>query len=375
MKTKQPGNGSIKVHHGREDDGRRFAVVVMGASAGGIDALSKVVRSLDPELPAAVLIVLHTSAYSALPTILGRASYLKVEHARDGQVLGPGQVLIAPPDRHLVLHDAHVVLSRGPKQNNMRPAIDPLFKSAARVYGPQVIAVILSGTLDDGSAGLVAVEHAGGVCIVQSPRDAAYPEMPSNALAAVKADHVLPAEAIGQKLNELLAHTKVAPMKKSNRQRQSTRTAEPDKIDPEAIPKGEVSTLTCPECGGTLWERREGNLLRFVCHTGHEFAAGSLADAQNNGVENALWVALRTLKERAMFVSRMAAEAGRNGRHHTQVRYKAEERELKERARLIQKVLVDAPSVAGTAINQASQPRGKRARNSRNKPKHAKTSR
>ena len=340
----------------------------MGASAGGVDALSKIVSELAPNLPACFLIVLHTSAYSALPAILGRVSRLKVEHAQDGQPLRPGQILIAPPDRHLVLNGEHVVLSRGPKQNNVRPAIDPLFRSAARAFGPRVIAVILSGTLDDGSAGFVAIKKGGGVCVVQSPEDAAYPEMPSNALAAVKVDHVLPADAIGPKLNQLLEDTEIARMKKSNREARSKRIAEPEKINPNAIPKGDITMLTCPECGGTLWERREGNLLRFVCHTGHEFATGSLAEAQNNTVESALWVALRTLKERAMFVQRMAAEAGRNGRHHTRVRYQAEEAELEQRTRLIRQVLLDTHSASRKSKPSRGKSGGRNSGNSRQKP-------
>lgn len=333
-----------RMRRGKVNPARRFSVVVMGASAGGIEALSQVVSGLAPDFPVGVLLVLHTATYSALPAILNRTSALNVEHARDGQWLKPGLVLVAPPDRHMTLNGRQVVLSQGPRQNNVRPAIDPLFKSAARTYGAGVIGVILSGTLDDGSAGLAAVKKNGGIGIVQSLDDAAYSEMPANALAAAKADEVLPAAAIGSALNRLVSHTRAAPMKTPRRKNRGNQEAR--QADPAVIPPGDISTLTCPECGGTLWERREGNLLRFLCHTGHGFTADSLSLAQKNSVENALWVALRALKERAMFASRMVAEAGRSGHNHTRSRYEAEVARLRERAELIQNVLLDAHSGA-----------------------------
>ena len=351
VKTKKPNLRNSKT----ERSNGSFPVVVIGASAGGIEPLSRIVGELDCDFPGAVLVVLHTSRFSTLPLLLAQGSSLKVEHARDGQSIEPGQLLIAPPDQHMVISDGHIVLSRGPKQNSVRPAIDPLFKSAAASFGPRVIGVVLSGTLDDGSAGLVAVKREGGAGIVQEPNDAAYAEMPCNALAAAKADYVLKAEAIGQKLNKLV----VVPMKKAKSKPQRMQSVEQGESDPKVIPSGKISSLTCPECGGTLWELHEGRVLRYVCHTGHAFSAESLHEEQGDGIERALWVALRALKERAMFVSRLKAEAGRNGRPHSQSRYLKEEADLKARAEVIQRVLL------GESPGGESKSRGSRSTSSR----------
>jgi two-component system chemotaxis response regulator CheB len=185
-------------------------IIVVGASAGGVEALSRLVHDLPADLPAALFVVLHVPAHgtSLLPYILARNGPLPARHPDDGEPIVHGRIYVAPPDMHLLIRREQVRLARGPRENGHRPAVDPLFRTAARSYGPQVVGVVLSGTLDDGSAGLVAIRQRGGVAIVQDPDDALYPGMPRSALEAVRADHCLPVGQIGATLAEL-AHRAV----------------------------------------------------------------------------------------------------------------------------------------------------------------------
>ena len=316
--------------------------VCVGASAGGVEALLSLLTELEPGFTGAVLVVLHSSRYSALPQIINRRSRLPAFFAVDGRPIRPGEVLVAPPDQHLLINDHHVVLSRGPRQNNFRPAIDPLFKSAARTFGPDAVGVVLSGALDDGSAGLARIQQAGGMAIVQDPADAAVPEMPRNALAAVKADYTLSAADIGRELNRMMRNghrkgNRMNPAKISHKEREAQNGGV---TDPAELPSGKISTLTCPECGGTLWEHQEGRVLRFLCHIGHGYSADSLSAAQQQAVENGLWVAMRILKERGAFVERLIRVAQRSGERQTIRRYRAEESLLKQRIRVLRNLLV-----------------------------------
>src|SRR5262245_11003459 len=315
-------------------------IIVIGASAGGIAALSDVLKGIHPDFPGSVFIVLHTARVSHLPNILRRTTSLAVDHAVDGQRIEPGKIVIAPPDQHLLFNNHHVVLSRGPKQNNVRPAIDPLFRSAARMYRQRVVGVVLSGMLDDGSAGLLAIKQAGGVTIVQQLDDALHHDMPRNAMAAVEPDYVLPASEIGGKLNQLAKiRTKRGGSMPASKSQQQKRV-EVGETDPDVRPPGKPSSLTCPECGGTLWEVRQGNLLRFLCHTGHEYSSESRSEAQNDNVEAAMWVALRSVKERAMLLKKLGTEARREHRSHSAERYEKEAKEFEGRAEMLQRVLL-----------------------------------
>jgi two-component system, chemotaxis family, protein-glutamate methylesterase/glutaminase len=322
--------------------GSALPVVCIGASAGGLPALLQVVRTLPPSFAAPVLVVVHSAEFSVLPSIVSAKGGIAAEFAQHGQRLPRGGMLVAPADHHLLVEDHRVVLSRGPKQNNFRPAIDPLFQSAARVYGVSAIGVILSGMLDDGSAGLDAIKRAGGVAIVQNPEDAVCSEMPRNALAAARPDYVLNASEIGAQINELIA---MAPRRSRNmrpmpRGRERTKAPRKPVADLAAQPRGKITTLTCPECGGTLWEKRDGLVLRFLCHTGHGFSAQSLDQAQHESVEAALWVALRALKERALLLERLARGARVDRHSHTVTRYQAEALELQRQIQILRKVLL-----------------------------------
>jgi two-component system chemotaxis response regulator CheB len=285
-------------------------IVVVGASSGGIEALRQLVGGLPPDFPAPICVVLHTSPQSPglLGKILADAGALPTATAATGMKLEPGHVYVAPPDYHLIVEPGELCLGRGPKENRFRPAIDPLFRSAAQVYGPGAIGVVLTGNLDDGSAGLKTIKQLGGIAIVQDPRDAQFPAMPANALRHVAADYIVP----------------IAEMPFALREATSTGAGEnrievPDAVNVEvAVARedtmidrlveriGEPSVFACPDCHGVLLELKERGILRFRCHTGHAYSAESLLVALNEGIENALWSAVRAVEEGRFLLERMA---------------------------------------------------------------------
>ena len=313
MSTEHPGERApgfaSTLIEASKPEGRKVQrdVVVVGASAGGVEALGNLMQGLPPELPASVFVVLHVlpTGTSLLPAILDRAGVLAATPAMDGEPIERGRVYVAPPDYHLLLQDGTVVLSRGPRENGHRPAVDPLFRSAARAYGSRVIGVVLSGALDDGTEGLRFVRSRGGVTIVQDPSDALYPSMPESALAHGAADHCVPVSEMPALICDLL-------------------DMQIDALDPADDPAdhedrsdgdpraGTLSPITCPECGGALWEHEEGGVLRFKCHVGHAFTRESLATAQGHAVEATLWIALRSLEERADLLRRLARRSSRS---------------------------------------------------------------
>jgi two-component system chemotaxis response regulator CheB len=296
----------------------RRDLVVVGASAGGVEALRQVLGGFPPDLPAAVLVVLHmpTNARSALPAILNRVGPLPVRHAVDGERLEPGTVLVASPDRHLMTSDGHVLLSRGPRENGHRPAVDVLFRSAARAAGRRVVAVVLSGALDDGTAGMIAVRARGGVGVAQDPDEALYPGMPLHAVEVGGADHVVAAEKMGSLLAELLAEDVDQVDEPPPSDLMDTETAmahlDTEAFDADDRP-GAPSGFGCPTCHGALFSITEGGMERFRCRVGHAWSADALAVEQSQALEGALWMALRGLEERATLSLRMGEGAEQRG--------------------------------------------------------------
>ncbi|HUR94048.1 MAG TPA: chemotaxis protein CheB [Gemmatimonadales bacterium] len=297
-------------------------IVVVGFSAGGIDPLQQLVAGLPADFPASIFVVHHFPAMSVsvLPDILGRAGSLPASQPEDGEHFKPGHIYVARPDYHLLLRAKHVRLTRGPKEQGHRPAVDPLFRTAAREFGPRVIGVILSGTLDDGSAGLVAIKDAGGLAVVQDPSDAAYPGMPLNALQHVKVDHVASAAELGKVLDRLAR----LPAPPAPAQGGIPRFDEIDPADPEPAvvgtaglratpPPGQPSSIVCPDCGGVLWESQSGDLLHFRCHVGHAYSAETLLAKQSTALEGALWTAIRALEEKADIARRLADRSRHRG--------------------------------------------------------------
>jgi two-component system, chemotaxis family, protein-glutamate methylesterase/glutaminase len=290
-------------------------LVVIGASAGGVQALQSLVAQLPAEFPASVLVVLHmmSSGTSVLPSILDRAGPLPTTLAVDGERLERAHVYVAQPDTHLLLRGPEIHISSGPRENGHRPAIDPLFRSAARAYGPRVVGVVLSGTLDDGTDGLRLIKQRGGATVVQDPEDAAYAGMPESAINYVGPDRVVPLAAMGETLCELVD----APLAPGPQNGVTDPADQPiDLVEVEFgrdDPAGSPTLLTCPDCGGVMLERDDGGLVRFACQVGHAYSPESLNEQQGEALEHALWNATRTLDERADLLRRMARRADRRG--------------------------------------------------------------
>lgn len=291
-------------------------IVTIGASAGGVETLRRLVGEFPENYKGAIFVVVHVyaEARSELAAILSRAGPLPAVRAVDGMPIKHGQIHVAPPNQHLLLEHGRLSVVHGPLENRHRPAIDPLFRSAAWTYGPRVVGVVLSGSLDDGTAGLWAIKSCGGTTIVQEPSEALYPDMPANAMMHNRIDHRLLVSDIAPLLVQL-ADTPIAGVP-SHRAPEAIK----DEIDfakisaglPEIVRLGNISPFTCPSCRGALWEIDEGGHLRYRCHTGHAFSQESLLLEQGSAAEESLYVALRAVEEKAGALRRLAQRSLRS---------------------------------------------------------------
>jgi len=324
-------------------------IVVVGASAGGVEALTDLAASLPSDLSAAVFVVLHLPATgtSALPEILRRHGPLPAAHVRDGEPIQPGRIYVAPPDHHVLVRTGHVHLSRGPRENGHRPAIDPLFRSAAREYAARVIGVVLSGALEDGTAGLLAIKSRGGIAVVQNPEDALYPGMPGNAVEHAQVDHVLAAASMGKLLTRLLADLAEPPADPAPTGMRVEVEMEGFSMEAfEGNHPGRPSGFSCPDCHGVLWQIKDGGLERYRCRVGHAWSPESLLTQQSEALEAALWVALRSLEERAALARRLAEPARRRGHAITATRFEEQAAEAQQAARLVRDLLLNRDTFA-----------------------------
>jgi two-component system chemotaxis response regulator CheB len=305
-------------------------VFVIGGSAGSIEAMRELLALLPGDFPAPILVVIHTpnDAPGLLASVLQRDSRMPVLHASDDARLLPAHVYVAPPNYHLLLERGRMCLTNGPTENRCRPAIDPLFRSAAHAYGPDVVGIVLSGYLDDGSIGLYRIKQAGGIAIVQDPEDALAADMPRNASERVHPDFSVPIRELAPLMVRLANQFKAAP--KVAEMTQNTKS----KDDP-----GTPSVFTCPECHGTLWENEEGGTLRFRCRVGHAFTADTMLHDQDLDVERALWAALRVLEENADLSTRLASRAQHKGFTQTEKRYMIRAEESARNAGVLRQLL------------------------------------
>jgi two-component system chemotaxis response regulator CheB len=285
-------------------------IVVIGTSAGGLEALDKLIGQLPTDLPAALFIVQHMAPENsgvALLHKLGKHKAFKCKLASSGESYEKGQIYIAPPDYHLLVKKRTLLVTKGARENRYRPAIDPLFRSAAVAHGPHVIGMVLTGMLDDGTAGLIAIKKCGGVTVVQDPKDAAYPEMPQSALNNLTVDYCVPIAEMGRLL-EKLAHE---PPGKGKSIPKDVRTealiAERVLSDVAQMNGlGRQVPYNCPNCGGVLWEIDNPDVERYRCHTGHSFTASALLTIQSEKIEETLWTSLRMFEERKNLLNNMA---------------------------------------------------------------------
>jgi len=300
-------------------------VVVVGASAGGVEALTQLTRALPIDLPAAVLVVLHIPPHvsSSLPAILSRNGALPARHPTDGQLLRPGEILVAPPDHHLLVDDDRVRLSRGPQENGHRPAVDVLFRTAAFSAGARAIGVVLSGALDDGTAGLISIKERGGLALVQDPEDAVYPGMPLSAIAHVPVDRIANPGELAQYLGQLTRES--SGSQPPGRVPWLEFESKIARLDGEAMNSpdrpGTPAGFGCPDCAGALFEIDEGGLTRFRCRVGHAWSADSLLGQHALQLESALWMALRSLEEKAALSAQLHERALGRGNTITAERY------------------------------------------------------
>ncbi|MDB5301892.1 MAG: CheB methylesterase [Phycisphaerales bacterium] len=329
-------------------------LIVIGGSAGATEALQKIVGGLPAEFPAAVLVTVHTAPTGPglLADILDRCGPLRAQRAKDGEPIVRGRIYVAPPDFHLLVDHRHIRLFHGPRENGFRPAIDPLFRSAAGAAGPRTVGVVLSGGLDDGTEGLMIIKRHHGTAIVQDPADAQTPSMPQNAIDHCNVDRILPAAQIAAALVEL-AHS-AAP------EAPAIKDDAPDvaEVGEAALrfgrPADDANAFTCPECGGALPEVSEGKLRRFQCHVGHRYSEHTLLAAQNDAVESALWAGVRALEEAAALRRRLAR--GSDARWPRIVQeYERQAKEAEHRAAILRGVVLETQN--GKARGAVEPPR------------------
>lgn len=321
-------------------------IVVVGASAGGVEALATLVRHLPADAPVSVFVVLHIPPHSAsaLAQILDRAGPLSAAAAQDGELIEQGRVYVAPPDRHLLVRRGRIEVIRGPRENGHRPAVDPLFRSAARSYGRRVVGVVLSGTLDDGTAGMLAIKQRGGIAVVQDPSTATFSSMPVSVIENAGAEHCLAPSEIGP----LLARLALEPVEESketpvdDRMERETEIVE---MDPAEVHRGDrpgsPSGYSCPECHGVLWELQDGEMVRYRCRVGHAYSPDSLLADQSESLESALWAALRALEEQGSLARRLTARAREQGHRLSADRFSQQAEDAEARAEVIRGVLVN----------------------------------
>ncbi len=326
-------------------------LIVIGASAGGLEALDALTAQLPPDIPASIFIVQHMAPQNtgaALLHRLGRYKSFQCALAVNGEKFAAGRIYIAPPDCHLLLKKDHVLVTKGARENRYRPGIDPLFRSAAATHGPHVVAVVLSGMLDDGTAGLIAVKKCGGITVVQDPKDATYPDMPRNALNNLDVDYCVPIARMGALLERLASEPagKAPPV--------------PEDIGTEALIAervlsdvaqvsglGEQVPYNCPNCGGVLWQLDHSGMQRYRCHTGHSFTAAALLTSQTERIEETLWVSLRMFEERKNLLNDMAnTETSATAKRSYSERAKATQIHIER----IRAMLMSAQPQSGTNI-------------------------
>lgn len=318
----------------------------MGGSMGSFSVFKTIVAGLPEDLDASIFIVWHMSPdiRSLLPDVLNRSGKVPAREARDGERIEPNRIYVAKPDHHLMIDGDKVRTTRGPKENRFRPALDPLFRSAAYSYRQRVIGVVLSGGLDDGTSGLWTIKHYGGVAVVQDPNEAEAPSMPENAMRQVAVDHVVRVEQMADllvRLSSETVETSEVVMKDEKQLATEVRIAQEDNAFESGIMEfGELSPYTCPDCHGTLTKLRDGKRLRFRCHTGHAFSPDALLEALTENIETSMWNAVRGIEEGIMLLDHMGRHLSEEKRSDLALLYFQKAREARDRANVIRESLM-----------------------------------
>ncbi|MGI4741437.1 MAG: chemotaxis protein CheB [Janthinobacterium lividum] len=332
----------------------RRDVVVIGASAGGVTALLALAKTLPADFPAPIFVVLHVAADSPsiMPELLNSVSALEARHPQNGETVRPGVIYMAPPDHHLLLEDDRVLVTRGPKENRFRPSIDALFRSAAYTYGPRVIGVVLTGYLDDGTSGLWSVQRMGGLAIVQDPHDAEQPAMPTNALAFVAADYLVPLAQLGALLVRLTlkpapAKTRLPAAELDLLKIELTIAKQGGGFELGIIDKGKLTPFTCPDCHGALTQLIEGKLIRYRCHTGHAYTVSSLLSEVTQSVESMLYQSMRGLEETKMLLHNLGMNFAEHGQNEVANLFFEKADEAGYQARIVHESILKQEALSG----------------------------
>jgi two-component system chemotaxis response regulator CheB len=333
-------------------------IVAIGASAGGFEAIKKLVAGLPPDLDAAIFVVWHMAPEirGVLPQVINKQKKLMAAHAIDNEPIAFNRIYVAPPDRHLIIEKGFLRVTRGPKENRFRPAVDPLFRSAAYSYGSRVIGIILSGALDDGTAGLWTIKSRGGIAIVQDPADAEVPSMPQNALSAVDTDYCLPVSAIANLLVELTSQPagKLKPVdmeenKKTSLEMQIAENAEG--VERAVFEIGKLSPYACPECHGVLSVIKDGGLIRYRCHTGHAYSADSLLTSITENIEDTLWSAIRGVEESIKLLNNLGDHYAEKNQPNLAATYFRKANEAESRAKILKLAVINHEQLTTNSIS------------------------
>jgi two-component system, chemotaxis family, protein-glutamate methylesterase/glutaminase len=334
-------------------------IVVIGASTGGFEAIKQLVAILPPDLDAAIFIVWHMApeVRGILPQVINRQKRLMAANALDGEPIVFNRIYVAPPDRHLLIEKGFVRVTRGPKENRFRPAVDPLFRSAAYSYESRVIGLVLSGALDDGTAGLWTIKNRGGIAIVQDPVDAEVPSMPENALAAVHTDYCVPVSQMGELLVTLTAQpaaeNKKSAMEENKKTSIEVRIAALENMpEEEKLALGKFTPYACPECHGVLSAIRDGSIIRYRCHTGHAYSADSLLASITENIEETLWSAIRGVEETVILLNNLGDHYADKNQLKLAALYFKKASEAESRANLIRNAISSHEQLTTDNISQ-----------------------
>lgn len=318
-------------------------IVVIGASAGGVEALQRLCATLPADFPATVFVVQHLSpsARSLLPMLLGRAGALPASSPEDGEEIKRGRIYVGAPDLHMLLRPGRVLMRRGPHENRTRPAVNALFRSAALAYGGRVIGVVLTGLLDDGTEGLIAIKAAGGLSVIQDPKDAEWPSMPQNALKRDHVDYAVRLDELGELLTRLVREqaSDGIPLPPEYAIEDRMAAQEISVMQDDIVTPGEPSHISCPDCGGVLNQIEVEHEPRFRCQVGHAFTPLGLAAAQSDELERALSVAARTHRDRVRLFTQMRDSAQARGLEHAEARWIQASRESEDMVLILEKAM------------------------------------
>lgn len=349
------------VKEDRENESGSFTadhrIIVIGASTGGFEAFKKIIRSLPPDFDTPVFIVWHMSPdiRGILPDVLNRENSIYAAHAYNGETIKSNRIYVAPPDYHMLIQDGKIRITHGPKENRFRPAVDPLFRSAAYAYGSRVIGVILSGGLDDGTAGLWTIKHYGGIAIVQDPLEAEVPSMPENAMREVKVDHCLGLS----EMTDLLVRLSKEPlienadvMKDEQTKKEIEIAAEESAFKKGVLDFGELTPFTCPECHGVLSRLQNDNIVRYRCHTGHAYSVDALMTSITEKIEDSLYSAIRGMDESIMLLNHIGDHYAESNQPKLAALYFKKAKEADERSQLVRKAALTHEQISKDTLQQ-----------------------